>query len=151
MLKNMYPFVAALLSLIIAQLLKPIFYYITKKEWDISSISQSGGFPSSHSALVSALTLAVGLQESFSSTLFAITAAFSVVVIYDAANVRYYSGLNIKIVKQLIKDIKAQTDIELQDPVYYSKIKEVLGHRWFEVFGGIILVVIIAYLMYYLR
>lgn len=113
----MYPFVAALLSLIIAQLLKPIFYYITKKEWDISSISQSGGFPSSHSALVSALTLAVGLQESFSSTLFAITAAFSVVVIYDAANVRYYSGLNIKIVKQLIKDIKAQTDIELQDPV----------------------------------
>ena len=35
----MYPFVAALLSLIIAQLLKPIFYYITKKEWDIVGFS----------------------------------------------------------------------------------------------------------------
>lgn len=150
MFENMYPFWAGVISLVAAQLLKPLIYYIVKKDWNPHLIGESGGFPSSHSALVSALTLAVGLQESFTSTIFAITAAFSVVIIYDAANVRYYSGVNIKIVKQLLKDLQEQTDITLDDPVYKLKTKEVLGHRWFEVFGGIILGVIIAILMYYI-
>ena len=151
MFNSMYPFWSFVISVAIAQLAKPLWAVACGGKPNIRLIFASGGMPSSHTAGVAALCVSVGLQESFSSTLFAITAAFSVVVIYDAANVRYYSGLNIKVVKQLIKDIKAQTDIELQDPVYYSKIKEVLGHRWFEVFGGIILGVIIAYLMYYLR
>lgn len=144
----MYPFWASVLSLVIAQLMKPLFHYYTTKEWTLSAISASGGFPSSHSALVSALSMAIGLQESFTSTIFAVTAAFSVVIIYDAANVRYYSGVNIRIVKQLIKDLKEQTNVDLSDPVYLEKTKDVLGHRWVEVFGGILLGIIVASIMF---
>ncbi|MCI5773537.1 MAG: divergent PAP2 family protein, partial [Erysipelotrichaceae bacterium] len=75
-------------------------------------------------------------------------AAFSVVIIYDAANVRYYSGVNIRIVKQLIKDLKEQTNVDLSDPVYLEKTKDVLGHRWVEVFGGILLGIIVASIMF---
>lgn len=147
-MQDMYPFWASVISLAIAQFMKPLFHYHATKEWTLSTISASGGFPSSHSALVSALSIAIGLQESFTSTIFAVTAAFSVVIIYDAANVRYYSGVNIRIVKQLIKDLKDQTSIDLSNPVYKEKTKDVLGHRWVEVFGGIVLGIIVAFIMY---
>ena len=110
----------------------------------------SGGFPSSHSALVSALSLSVGLQEKFSSTIFAVTLALAVIVVYDAANVRYYSGQNIKVTQQLIKDLQEIQELELSDPIYDTKLKDVLGHKWFEVIGGCFLGVVLALLFHYL-
>ena len=141
---HMYCFLSALIADILAQLLKPVFYYIFHKEWKWELCKASGGFPSSHSATVSALALSVGIQESFSSTLFAVTLTFAGIVIYDAANVRYYSGQNIKITQQLIKDVRSQMHIPLIDPIYSTKIKEVLGHNWIEVAGGILLGMIVA-------
>ncbi|MFQ8582052.1 MAG: divergent PAP2 family protein [Holdemania massiliensis] len=112
---------------------------------------ESGGFPSSHTSTVAALTLAVGITDNFSSTLFAVTLMFSLIVAYDAANVRYYAGQNIRITQQLIKDIQILTQTRLDDPIYLTKVKEVLGHKWIEVFGGILLGLIIAGLMYFIR
>ncbi len=139
MIRTMYPFWSAIISALLAQILKPIFYFVKHHEWRIGLTKDSGGFPSSHSALVSALTLSVGLQEQFSSTIFAVTLAFAVIVVYDAANVRYYSGQNIKITQQLVKDVQDNFNIKFLDPIYSQKIKTVLGHKWFEVFGGIVL------------
>ena len=110
---------------------------------------ESGGFPSSHSALVTALALSVGLQEQFRSAIFAVTLSLAVVVMYDAANVRYYSGQNIRITQQLLRDLKSETDIELDDPIYDTKVKEVLGHKWREVIGGMLLGSVIALLFHY--
>lgn len=149
MIRSMYPFWSAILSAILAQLVKPAFHYLLKKEWDWKLIKESGGFPSSHSALVSSLALSIGLQERFSSTLFAISLALAVIVIYDAANVRYYSGQNIKITQQLIRDIQGQINVELDNPIYYAKIKNVLGHKWIEIIGGITLGVVIALLFHF--
>ncbi|NLC97168.1 MAG: divergent PAP2 family protein [Erysipelotrichaceae bacterium] len=149
MFEYMYPFWASLIALVTAQFLKPILHLIKYKEWDIWIARESGGFPSSHSSLVSALTLAVGFREGFSSVLFAVTASFSIIIIYDAANVRYYSGQNIQITQQLIKDFQKITNNEFDNPIYHKKLKDVLGHRWFEVFGGIIWGVIISSIMYY--
>ncbi len=149
MIDKLFPFWVSIISLISAQLLKPISYYLKNKEWDFEQIFASGGFPSSHSALVTALTIAVGIQERFSSTLFAITMSISFIVVYDAANVRYYSGQNIKITKQLIKDLQNIPGIDLSSPIYKAKVKEVLGHKWIEVFGGIILGALIVLILYY--
>lgn len=151
MLGIMYPFWAALLANLIAQCLKPIFYYIRTKQWKFSLILESGLFPSSHTATVTALTLAVGLQENFSSTIFAVTLTFGLIVAYDAANVRYYAGQNIRITQQLIKDIQMLTQTKLDDPIYFLKIKEVLGHQWTEVFGGTVVGLLIAGLIYYIK
>lgn len=149
MIKNMYPFFCAMLSAVLAQALKPLCYYINHHEWRWSLVKASGGFPSSHSALVSALALSVGIQEHFSSTIFAVTCAMAVIVIYDAANVRYYSGQNIKITQQLIKDVQTKSDVKLEDPIYKIKLKDVLGHKWTECAGGIILGALIALIFHF--
>lgn len=149
-LNYMYPFWACLIAIITAQLVKPIFLYIRTKKWELLQIFASGGYPSSHTAGVSSLCLAVGLQEQFSSTIFAVCLAFSLIVTYDAANVRYYAGRNIQITQQLIKDIQMLSQIKLEDPIYLTKVKEVLGHKWIEVIGGIFHGLVVAYVIYYL-
>ena len=149
MIKSMYPFWSAILSALLAQLLKPIFYYMKNKRWNLWMIKDSGGMPSSHTALVSALALSVGLQERFSSTIFAVTAALAVIVIYDAANVRYYSGQNIKVTQQLVKDVQENLHTEFDDPIYQIKLKDVLGHKWKEVIGGLLLGAFIALVFHF--
>ncbi len=149
MIRSMYPFFAAIVSVILAQFLKPVLYYLVKHEWHWGLIHESGGFPSSHSALVSALALSVGFQEKFSSTLFAVALALACIVVYDAANVRYYSGQNIKVTQQLVHDIQEAFNVKFIDPIYQSKMKEVLGHKWFEVIGGIFLGCIVALVFWY--
>lgn len=42
-----------------------------ERRWDLKRLVGSGGMPSSHSATVTALAAAVGLQESFGGPLFA--------------------------------------------------------------------------------
>ncbi len=101
-------------------------------------VFESGGFPSSHTATVSALALAAGFVDNFSSTAFSVSVIMCLVVCYDAANVRYYSGQNIKVTQQLIKDIENLTRIQLNDPIYQTKLKAVLGHKWIEVAGGLL-------------
>jgi acid phosphatase family membrane protein YuiD len=49
---------------------------------------ECGGMPSSHSALVSALSTSVGLLEGFDSAIFLITLIFSAVIVHDAVRVR---------------------------------------------------------------
>ena len=72
MLQQMYPFWAAIVANLTAQLLKPVIRYIRTRDWDWHLALESGGFPSSHTSTVAALTLAVGITDNFSSTLFAL-------------------------------------------------------------------------------
>jgi len=113
-------------------------------------ILDSGNFPSSHSALVSALVLSVGLRERFSSTIFAVSLVLAMIVLYDAANVRFYAGRNIQVTKQLVNDFKSLTDGALDNPLYSAKMKEELGHQWLEILGGIVLGIGCALLLYWL-
>ncbi len=151
MLDKMFPLYAAIIACVFAQMLKPVCYWIIHRKWNNYLFFAAGGMPSSHAALVSSLCLAVGLQEKFSSTIFAITISFSLIICFDAANVRYYSGQNIRLTKHLIDDLVERGEIDLEsDPVYTQKMKEVLGHTYLEVFGGIIVGLITSYAYYLL-
>lgn len=147
-LRTMAPFISAICAAVIAQLIKPVFYYMSHKEWHWKLITASGGFPSSHSALVSALAMSVGLTEQFRSSIFAVTLSLAAIVIYDAANVRYYSGQNAKVTQQLIRDLKEKYPDLFTDPVYETKLKQVLGHKWREVIGGALLGIAVAAVIY---
>lgn len=109
----------------------------------------AGGMPSSHSAMVTAMALSVGFRDGFSSALFAVSFTMACVVIYDAANVRYYSGQNIKLTQQLVKDVQEMTHTQLQNPIYNIKLKEVLGHKWAEVLGGMLVGALIASIFHF--
>ncbi len=151
MIDFMYPFWSGLIAIVSAQLVKPLILYVRKKEWNPRIIVESGGFPSSHTAAVFALALAVGIQENFNSTIFAVTLIISLIIAYDAANVRYYAGQNIQITHQLIKDIQDLTALEFNDPIYAIKVKEVLGHKWIEVIAGGIWGILVALVLLYFK
>ena len=135
---SLYPLVTALLSNILAQVLKTVVYYYITGKWDFHWVLASGGFPSSHSSTVTALSLSIGIQEGFDSAIFAVTTIFSFIVMYDACHVRYYSGKNIELTQQLVKDLREMTGLHFDDPIYQEKLKNVLGHKFVEVIGGFV-------------
>ena len=135
---SLYPLVTALLSNILAQVLKKVVYYYRTGKWDFHWVIASGGFPSSHSSTVTALSLSIGIQEGFDSAIFAVTTIFSFIVMYDACHVRYYSGKNIELTQQLVKDLREMTGLHFDDPIYQEKLKNVLGHKFVEVIGGFV-------------
>ena len=62
----------------------------------------------------------------------------------------YYAGRNIQLTKQLISDLEGMKGLKLNDPIYHEKIKSVLGHKFVEIIGGMILGFFVSLLMYQL-
>jgi uncharacterized protein len=152
LLASFYQILAAVVANFIAQILKPFTRYFRKGDFDLRRIFSSGGTPSSHTAAVSALTVAVGLTEGLDSSLFAVTLVLALITTYDAINVRYYAGKNIEVTKALIEELKsAKIGTKLfQDPIFMTKMKEVLGHKVSEAVYGFILGAATALIMYFL-
>lgn len=123
----------ALIADIIAQCMKPLFNYFKSRKWDLSLVVSNGGFPSSHSATVTALTTRVGLQEGLNSTYFAISFIFSLIVLFDAAGVRQEVGRHSKTLNDLI------SLLTMKEKVKFEELEELIGHNTVEVFGGIII------------
>ena len=144
---SLYPLVTALLSNILAQVLKTVVYYYRTGKWDFHWVLASGGFPSSHSSTVTALSLSIGIQEGFDSAIFAVTTIFSFIVMYDACHVRYYSGKNIELTQQLVKDLREMTGLHFDDPIYQEKLKNVLGHKFVEVIGGFVVGLVVPLIL----
>lgn len=136
-MKNQILYVT-LVSWFIAQALKVILTLIKEKKFNIYRFVGSGGMPSSHSSLVMALSTSVGLRNGWSSSLYAISLAFALIVMYDAAGVRRSVGKQAIILNQIIED-KAK-----HKPIGEQRLKELIGHTPYEVFAGAILGIFIA-------
>ncbi len=93
--------------------------------------------PSSHSALVTALTTGVGLRDGFDSSLFALAVVFALVVMYDAAGVRRAAGKQARVLNAIIEDLNRRQ-------LHPERLRELLGHTPFEVLVGALLGIIIA-------
>ena len=79
----------ALTAMLLAQIIKVVYYLIVEKKVNFKHFVEAGGMPSSHASLVCALSMMVGLKEGFDSILFAVVAIFSAIVMYDAIKVRH--------------------------------------------------------------
>lgn len=132
----------AIISWIVAQVLKVFISLIYEKKLDLSRVLASGGMPSSHTAFVMALTVSIGQTQGYETPLFATVAVLSFIVMYDAANVRLEAGKQAAILNKLIET--------LEDPTLNAekKLKELLGHTPLQVLAGAILGIGIALLFY---
>lgn len=130
--------IAGTISLLIAQLLKPIIQFLKTREWDWFQLIQSGGMPSSHSSLVTSLALSTGLWKGFNSASFSLAMGMVVIVTYDAANVRWQSGLQAQRINQLIRDVFSG------QPITDQLLKEVIGHTPLQVIAGILLGIVVS-------
>jgi acid phosphatase family membrane protein YuiD len=124
----------------LAQLIKLPLNYALRREWDWSLLIAAGGMPSSHSALVTGVSIAVGLQEGWDSPLFAIAGIVAMIVIYDATGVRRHAGDHARVLNLMIDELLTG------HPLAEKELKEVLGHTPREVIGGILLGILMAYL-----
>jgi acid phosphatase family membrane protein YuiD len=104
-----------------------------KSSWD--TVFGTGGMPSSHSAFVMAIAVSIGVLYGGRSPLFALAAAFALVVMYDAFNVRRAAGEHAKHINQMWEELRE----ELQSVPAMEILKESLGHTPLQVIVGALL------------
>jgi len=136
---NNHALIVSLLSCVLAQLSKVVVELIYHGKLNFRVIFESGGMPSSHSALVTALATDIGLRKGWDSGEFAIATVFAIIVMYDAAGVRQAAGKQAKILNQMIEELFAG-DHHLTE----IHLKELLGHTPFQVLIGSIMGIVIA-------
>ena len=133
--------VMALIACGLAQLLKLVIDLIRHQKFDARALVTTGGMPSSHATLVSALATGIGLTSGWSSPEFAIATTFAIIVMYDAAGVRQAAGKQARILNQIVDELFQEKPEFNED-----RLKELLGHTPFQVIMGLFLGVFIAWL-----
>jgi len=113
----------------LAQISKLLFELIFKQRWRPSVLIETGGMPSSHSALVTGTAAGVGLQIGFNDPIFALASTIAFIVMYDASGIRRSAGLTAAKVNQISKDLANESLSE-------TFLKETLGHTKIEVLVG---------------
>ncbi|KAG7586161.1 hypothetical protein ISN45_Aa02g014960 [Arabidopsis thaliana x Arabidopsis arenosa] len=118
-----FPLISSLLAFTIAQFIKFFTSWYKERRWDLKRLVGSGGMPSSHSATVTALALAVGLQEGFGGSHFAIALVLTTIVMYDATGVRLHAGRQAEVLNQIVYELPAEHPLAESRP-----LRELLGH-----------------------
>ena len=132
---------AAVLANVVAQSLKLIVYYLLERRWSWERLLESGGMPSSHSAMVTALATGVGLETGLDSPLFAVALVFALIVMYDATGIRRAAGQQAELLNDLVEELRAV----LHEGFKPKPLKELLGHTYLEVAMGTLLGVGVAW------
>jgi len=130
--------IAVTAAWILAQILKIPTEYLRSRRWMWAMLFAAGGMPSSHSALMVAGALAIGLYHGFDNPLFGLAVAITMIVVHDAAGVRRQAGMHAERINLLFEEL-------LKGHLWNENdLKEVIGHTPLEVAGGIILGFIVA-------
>ncbi len=114
--------------------LKWLFVKISTWKLDLSRALWSWWMPSAHSSVVVSLATAIALKHWIESDLFAISMAFTWIIIYDALNVRFEAWLH------------AST---INDFLWEKRFKESLWHLPSEAFAWSMIWILIAVILYY--
>lgn len=124
------PLVLALFALSTAQLFKFVRTLILARRVDFTRLTGMGGMPSSHSAAVSALSTAVGLDAGWTSPLFGAVAFVSLLILYDATGIRQAASRQARLLNKMLDDLRAHHTIGSE------RLVEQLGHTVIEVAVG---------------
>jgi len=120
----------SLLSCLLAQFFKVIFNFFFTGEIRFGIMFETGGMPSSHSALITGAASGIGCELGFDSPVFALSVALALIVMYDASGVRKSAGIQAAEINNLSKKLDPKSELNL---------KETLGHTKFEVLVGSLL------------
>jgi hypothetical protein len=121
---------APLVAWTIAQAAKVLLTSFRQRRLNLRVLAETGGMPSSHSAIVMGLTTAIGKYAGVGSAAFAIALIFTFVVMYDAAGLRRAAGRQAEVLNRLVDDLVHMRGVQEQ------RLRELLGHTPLEVFVG---------------
>ena len=97
-----------------------------------------GGFPSSHSAIVSSITALIALKNGLSHPAFGIALTFALIVVLDAGCLRQHIGKQAKMINQLL----AATTLDRS-----HCLRERIGHTPGQIAAGIIVGICVAIML----
>ena len=117
----------SLLSCLLAQFLKIIFNFFSTGEIKLGIMFETGGMPSSHSALITGATSGIGFELGFDNPIFALAVAVSLVVMYDASGVRKSAGIQAAEINKLSKTLDPKSDLNLKETLGHTKIEVMVG------------------------
>ncbi|CAO2828933.1 unnamed protein product [Amaranthus hypochondriacus] len=125
------PLMSALIAFVLAQSIKVFTTWYKERRWDFKQLIGSGGMPSSHSATVTALAVAIGFQDGFGGSVFAAAVILACVVMYDATGVRLHAGRQAEVLNQIVYGLPAEHPLAESRP-----LRELLGHTPPQVVAG---------------
>ncbi|MBQ4536012.1 MAG: divergent PAP2 family protein [Lachnospiraceae bacterium] len=138
-------FVIPLLAWMVAQILKTIIHFIVTKEFVAERLMGNGGMPSSHSSTVCAMATAVYFEYGVSGYEFPMALLFAIIVMHDAMNVRLETGLQAKLLNDIMDTFKSMGRSEYSSQ---KMLKEFVGHTPLQVLMGAILGVVLTIGLY---
>lgn len=125
----------------VAQLIKGLVRVARTRRLDLSFFVASGGMPSSHSAMVSALATTVAITIGGDSVEFAVSVIVAAVVMYDAAGVRWAVSQQAFILNRIVRELRLRRP---RDEVERD-LRELIGHTPFQVIIGAALGIAMAW------
>lgn len=141
-----------IISMVFCQVLKIIILSLKEKKINWRYAITTGGFPSSHSALCMTLVTSLFLFQMHDlggkiDWSFTVAVVISLIIIHDAMGVRLEASKHAKILNNITDDMP----LEQKQKLGFGKrgyLKEMLGHKFFEVVGGLIIGALIGVLGY---
>ncbi|KAJ8758743.1 hypothetical protein K2173_000464 [Erythroxylum novogranatense] len=96
-----------------------------ENRWDSRMMLGSGGMSSSHSATVSALAVAIGLQEGagVGAPTFVVALVLACVVMYDASGVRLHAGRQAELLNQIVCELPPEHPVS-----NIRSLRDSIGH-----------------------
>ncbi len=117
----------SLLSCLIAQFFKIIFNFFSTGKIRFGIMFETGGMPSSHSALITGATSGIGFDLGFDNPIFALAVAVSLIVMYDASGVRKSAGIQAAEINKLSKELDPKSEVNLKETLGHTKLEVIVG------------------------
>jgi acid phosphatase family membrane protein YuiD len=136
--------VATFMAWLFAQILKVPIEALRTRKWDWSLAFDPGHMPSTHSAVMTAVTTSIGLTQGWGSPIFLLALCLSGIVIYDAAGVRRQSGFHAVRINIILEQLRK---MEKWDQKEMKALAEIIGHSPAEAAVGATLGMFIALLV----
>lgn len=116
----------------VAQVIKMTRGAIRTGHLDFTYLTSTGGMPSAHSALVTAVFVSLGLGLGFAHPVTIVASVVAAITMFDAATVRRAAGLQARLLNKITHELFVEGRFPLKP------LKEMLGHTRTEVFGGML-------------
>ncbi len=126
-----------LLAWLCAGILKFLINSIRAKRWAFGLVGY-GGFQSNHSAIVSSTAAFIALQEGIQHPAFGVAVTLAFIVILDAGALR----------RQIGKQAEAINLLTTQYQPSSVRLRERMGHTYMEIFGGIVVGITVAFVIW---
>ncbi|MDE7263938.1 MAG: divergent PAP2 family protein [Anaeroplasmataceae bacterium] len=142
-----------LVAILLCQIIKFVILSIREKKIIWKYLYYTGGFPSSHSCLCMTLVTSLFLFQLHDINgvdwSFAVAVVIALITIHDSMGIRLEASKHAAILNNLTKELP----IEEKQSLGFGKkgyLKELLGHKFFEVAGGVIFGIIMGISGYFI-